>query len=141
MKIGIVILSRFNSSRLPGKALMKIGDKLVLEYIIERLLQVVDLDRIVIATSDQPSDNPIETFAQDKRIKCFRGSLNNVAERFYQAGESLNWDYAIRINGDNIFVDIQVLKEMIQITESGNYDFVSNVKKSHLPQRYECRDC
>lgn len=134
MKIGIVILSRFNSSRLPGKALMKIGDKKVLEFIIERLLQVVSQDQIVLATSDQSSDNPIEAFAKTKGVNCFRGSLDNVAERFYQAAKYQNWDYAIRINGDNIFLDTDVLDEMIKITKKGKYNFISNVKNRTFPK-------
>lgn len=133
MKIGIIILSRFSSNRLPGKALMKINGKTVLQYIVERLSAVVETDNIVIATSVEESDNHIETFAKNIGVRCYRGSLENVAERFYNA--KLNdWDYAIRINGDNIFLDTNVLKEMLSITEKGNYDFITNVKDRTFPK-------
>lgn len=113
---------------------MEIGEKKVLEYIIERLLQVLSLDEIVIATSNIDSDNPIAEFAEQKGISCFRGSLDHVAERFYLAGKSKNWDYAVRINGDNIFVDTGILKDMIHIANTNQYDLVSNVKGRTFPK-------
>jgi spore coat polysaccharide biosynthesis protein SpsF len=134
MKLGVVILSRFNSSRLPGKALLKIQNKAILEYIIERIIQVVPKADIVIATSEQPSDDAIAEFSKLNGINCFRGSLDNVADRFYQAASTLGWDYAVRINGDNIFVDTQVLADMVLIAKSGKYHFISNVKDRTFPK-------
>jgi spore coat polysaccharide biosynthesis protein SpsF len=132
--VGVVILCRLNSSRLPGKALTKINGKVVLEYILERCLQVFNKDEIVIATSDEYTDDLIEEFADKMEIKCFRGSLENVAERFYNAAEALDLDYAVRINGDNIFVDIPLLSEIKTLSNSGNYDFISNVKNRTYPK-------
>ncbi|MGV3629849.1 MAG: cytidylyltransferase domain-containing protein [Bacteroidota bacterium] len=134
MKTGIVILSRYSSSRLPGKALMQIENKPVLQYIIERALQVFDKEQIVIATSDLDSDQPICDFAAQQGIACYRGSLENVSERFYLAARSQGWDYGIRINGDNIFLDTQVLKEMLDILNSKPVSFVSNVKNRTFPK-------
>ncbi|MEL6942907.1 MAG: hypothetical protein AAFO82_09580, partial [Bacteroidota bacterium] len=133
-KIGAVILSRYSSRRLPGKALMEIEGKKVLEYIIERLLVVLEPSQLVLATSEEASDNPIADFAKKQGIQYFRGSLENVSDRFYQAAKAQNWDYAIRINGDNIFTDTQVLKEMITIAVKDEYDFVSNVKGRSFPK-------
>ncbi|MEN0047251.1 MAG: hypothetical protein AAF806_09350 [Bacteroidota bacterium] len=133
-KLGAVILARYSSRRLPGKALMGIEGKKVLEYIFERLLTVLDRSQLVLATSDEGSDDPIENFAIERGIKCFRGSLENVSERFYQAAKQQGWDYAIRINGDNIFTDTKVLRDMIAIVEKGQYDFVSNVKGRSFPK-------
>ncbi len=134
MKTGIVILSRYSSSRLPGKALMELEGKPVLLYIIERALQVVNKDQLVIATSDLDSDQPIADFAAKNGIACFRGSLENVSERFYLAGKSQGWDYAIRINGDNIFLDTKVLGEMLDIQRKQSVDFISNVKNRTFPK-------
>jgi spore coat polysaccharide biosynthesis protein SpsF len=134
MKVGAIILSRFSSSRLPGKALMTINGKSILQYIVERTAQVFDKKDIVLATSLDPSDDAIEAFAISAGIQCYRGSLANVAERFYNAGSGRGWDYAVRINGDNIFVDIPLLQEMKNIAETGQYDFVSNVKGRTYPK-------
>ncbi|MEQ8244420.1 hypothetical protein [Fulvivirga sp.] len=134
MKIGAVILSRYSSSRLPGKALMKIQGKAVLEYIVERLLLVFNKKDIVIATSQLESDNLIASFAESHGLNCFRGSLENVAERFFQAAQSLSFDYATRINGDNIFADVNVIRDMVKITQNNNYSFISNVKDRTFPK-------
>lgn len=133
-KVGAVILVRYNSSRLPGKALMDIAGKPVLLYIVERLLKVFADDQIVIATSVEDSDQPLVNFAAQKKIKCFRGSLDNVAERFYQAASSQNWDYAIRINGDNIFADISLIEKVKVLSENGAGCFISNVKNRTFPK-------
>jgi len=133
-KVGAVILSRFNSRRLPGKALIEIQGKPVLDYIIERLEQVLSTQDIVIATSAEKSDDPIAEFADKRSIKCFRGPLENVAGRFFEAGNSQNWDYAIRVNGDNIFADINLMKSMINRAKNENLDFISNVKHRTYPK-------
>ncbi len=132
--IGAVILSRFSSQRLPGKALMRIREKPVLQYIVEKLAVVFSRRQIVIATSDTHADNPIADFAEKVGVDCFRGSLENVADRFFQAAKSQGWAYATRINGDNIFVDSNVLHKMKQAAQSGKYDFISNVKGRTFPK-------
>lgn len=132
-KFGAIILSRYNSSRLPGKALMQIQGKEILQIIIERLAVVVPLENIVIATSLERTDDPIAEFASKRGYNCFRGSLQNVAERFFEAANQYNFEYAARINGDNVFVDTEVLAAMINQT-AFDYDFITNVHKRTYPK-------
>lgn len=113
---------------------MEINGKKVLSYILERLLEVVTADQIVIATSDSESDDAINSFALDSGVSCYRGSLENVAQRFYDAAHSQAWEYAVRINGDNLFVDIPTLSSMIEIAETGGFNFISNVKDRTFPK-------
>lgn len=134
MKIGAVILSRYNSKRLPGKALLELNGRTVIETIVERLHRVISPENIIVATSEEKTDQPIVDFAKHKNINYYRGSLQNVAERFYYAARSQNWDYAIRINGDNIFVDTDLLQEMIEATKTNKFDFISNVKERTYPK-------
>lgn len=134
MKVGVVVLSRYSSSRLPGKALMEINNKPILMFIIERLGQVFEKSHLIIATSTYESDNPIADFANAHGIDCYRGSLENVSERFLEAAEKKGFDYVIRINGDNIFLDIPTLKEMLDILSEKPVDFLSNVKDRTFPK-------
>lgn len=133
MKGGVVILCRYSSSRLPGKILKKIEGQSVLYHIYQRLSTVLTSDQLIVATSSEESDNPIDLFCQENGITCFRGSLSNVAERFFCAAQQAEWDYAIRINGDNLFIDVDTLMSMINTFESNNYDFVSNVPGRTFP--------
>lgn len=134
MKIGFIVICRYNSTRLPGKILKEIKGKAVIQYIIERLKEITDDDNIVIATSDQSSDDPIVNYCKNNSINYFRGSLNNVAERFLLCAEEFSFDYAVRVNGDNIFIDINSFKEMIEITKTNKHRFISNVKNRSFPK-------
>lgn len=133
MKTGVVILARLSSKRLPRKGLLLIEGKTILAFIVERLATVLSKDQIVVATSTNEDDDELGELASTLGVRCFRGSLDNVAERFYMAASSLDLDYGIRINGDNIFVDSDVLRNMIQKTVDGSYDFITNVTGRTFP--------
>ena len=134
MKIGVVVLVRLSSKRLPRKALRTIEAKEILLYIIERLNRVLDKSNIIIATSSDIEDDAIEKFARTHHLEVYRGSLNDVSQRFYDAAARAGFDFATRINGDNVFVDINLLTEMIHIAEKNEYDFISNVKNRTYPK-------
>lgn len=134
LKIGVIILCRYNSSRLPGKILREINRKPILEYIVEKIQTVLDRSEIVIATSNEVHDDPIEIYCNNNLINCYRGDLNNVAERFLQASLEYKFDYSIRINGDNIFIDSLCLKQLIEVARSNKYEFISNVKERTFPK-------
>ncbi len=131
---GIVLLARYNSRRLPGKALRLIQGKPTLDHVLARLELVVPRDQIILATSNEASDQPLAEYAQSRGLACYRGSLERVGERFFAAAEVLGFPYAARINGDNIFLDAEVLQTLLKETESGQYDFLSNVKGRTFPR-------
>jgi spore coat polysaccharide biosynthesis protein SpsF len=134
MKIGFVILCRYSSSRLPGKILMEIKGKPILDYIIERLLSVNSNLNVVIATSNEDSDHPIAQYCLTQEISYFRGSLENVAERFLQAAQAHDFDFVFRINGDNLFLDPDLIRLAIAHAETGQFDFISNVERRTFPK-------
>ncbi|MDN5199976.1 hypothetical protein QQ008_01355 [Fulvivirgaceae bacterium BMA10] len=133
MKIGIIILCRYSSSRLPGKILKKINGKTILERIVERLEKVSKAHQVIVATSDEQSDDAIEIFCHDNDIPVFRGDLDNVAKRFLDCALHHELDYAIRINGDNIFADPVIIDQMIEILDDRSYDLVTNVPERTFP--------
>jgi len=127
MKIGIIILCRYDSTRLPGKILKKISNTPILEIIINQLkLLGPDFD-IVIATSDNNSDDTIVETAERLSIPYYRGDLNNVSLRFLYAAQLYHFEKAFRINGDNLFVNRALIKQMALDMEENDYDFMSNV--------------
>lgn len=133
MKIGTIILCRYSSSRLPGKILRDIEGKTPLQYLYEKFSKHTHKDELLVATSTDPSDDIIEEFCKSHNYNCFRGSLNNVSLRFLEAAQSRNFDYAIRINGDALFLDMPTYLDMIELCKAGDYDFVSNVKGRSFP--------
>mgnify|MGYP006134390619 FL=1 len=134
MKIGIIILCRYDSSRLPGKILKRINGKPVLDYIIERLKLVDGNYQICIATSKYQSDVPLVNYCKQNGISFFRGNKRNVAKRFLDCSLKMKIDYAVRINGDNIFTDPSIITKMLNITRSNKWIFITNVLKRTFPE-------
>lgn len=123
MKMLAVVQARYSSTRLPGKVLKKIGDKVVLEMIMERLNQSRCIDEVVIATSNKNSDNVIEDFCKKYNFKIFRGSLDDVLERFYMVALKYKAENILRITGDCPFIDYGTIDEIIINHCEKQYDY------------------
>jgi sialic acid synthase SpsE/spore coat polysaccharide biosynthesis protein SpsF (cytidylyltransferase family) len=133
MKVGAIILARMTSSRLPGKGLKKINDREILGYIIDGLRKTHRITNIIIATSSELADDPLESFARIENVDCYRGSLDNVSERFLNAAKKSELDFAVRINGDNLFVNPSLVDNIVKKAIEGE-EFVSNVPGRTFPK-------
>lgn len=131
-KVGVIILCRYDSKRLYGKALKIINNRPILEWIYLFVSKCKKIDKICIATSDEKTDDIIEDFCNKKNISCYRGSKNDVAIRFLNCAKQFDLDYAIRINGDNLFVNIDVIMDMIN-SEYSEFDLLTNVPGRTFP--------
>lgn len=134
IKAGVVLLCRYTSSRLPGKIMMEVDGKPMIQIIVERISHVVPVSSICVATSEDPTDDIIQEWCKSRGITCFRGSLDNVSMRFMNAFSMMGWDYAARINGDNLFVEMNALKRLLDIAKENRYDFLCNTHKKTYPQ-------
>ena len=105
MRIEAIIQARMSSKRLPGKVLEQIQGKSVLQYLLERIGRCLGLQYTIVATSTDNSDDPIEEFCDDFGIECFRGSLENVAERFRDAAKKYKLDAFVRVCSDSPLLD------------------------------------
>lgn len=133
MKVGVALLCRHGSTRLPGKILRQIEGRSVLGHIVDRVRRGAGHADIVVATSMEPSDDPIAEYCRWSGVACFRGSLDDVAGRFLACAEANQWTHAARINGDNLFMDPDILRAMLAIAGTDAYDFVSNVPGRSFP--------
>lgn len=130
---GVVVLCRYDSSRYPGKILKNVHGRTVLDHICARLIDYFSVDQLVVATSSETSDDPIAIHCEEKGYKLFRGSKNNVAERFIQAAEFGGFDIAARVNGDNFFALPSLIDDSFSLLLSQSLDFVSNVPERTFP--------
>jgi len=130
----IIVQARLNSERLPGKVLKEIAGKPMLKWIIERLKNTKLKSQIIIATSDQRTDDLIDIFAKKEGISCFRGSLENVIDRFIKSCEKFNSPYFVRICGDSPLIDPKLIDRAISISKDNNFDIISNVEKRTFPK-------
>ena len=136
MKILAIIQARMDSSRLPGKVLMKIENKTILEHIIDSLKFSKLIDEIIVATSKNKHDDKIELLCNSLRIYCFRGSQNDVLRRYYDCAKFFKGDLILRITGDNPFVDPIIIDKIIQICKKSHCQYASNVLHQTFPLGY-----
>ena len=112
-KISIIIQVRCGSSRLPGKVMKPLSDKMVIEHVIERLNRCKNVNNIIIATTTNIEDDEIAEFCSKNDILFYRGSENNVLERYYQTALISNSDIILRITCDCPLVDPIIVDKMI----------------------------
>lgn len=133
MKLGIEIVCRYNSSRFKGKILHQINNKSVLLNIFNRIKRHLPDYEICVATSKNKTDDLIYEECILHGINIFRGDLLDVSGRLLACAKKFNWDYFVRINGDNIFVDVESLNEMINLTLEKRPNFITNVPSRTFP--------
>lgn len=126
-QIGIIIQARMGSTRLPGKILMKIGGKCLLEHILYRLTKLRYPALTVIATSDTPGDDVVERFCDSHAVACFRGSEPDVLDRYYQCARQYGFRHIVRLTGDNPFPDMEELDNLIDLHLSAGTDYANSL--------------
>ena len=134
--IGIIIQARMGSTRLPGKVLKPINNITLLEFLINRLKIIKEIDNIIIATTNLEEDNLIVDLCNRKKINFFRGSENNVFERYFKCSKKFNLDTVIRITADCPFTDPSLISRMLKLFFEEKIDYIANTappEKSKWP--------
>ena len=126
-KTGIIILSRLDSSRFPGKALKKILGEPLLGHVVNRMKCVRNSDDIIVATSKRSVDKPIVDYAKTIGVNIFQGDCNNVALRCYEAALEFNLTRFVRICGDSPLIDPHLTEKLIELHKQKNLDVATNV--------------
>lgn len=125
--VGLIIQARMSSSRFPGKVLAEISGKPMLEYSLVRLKKARTLSSIVVATSTDASDDPIEEFCAKRAIPVYRGSLTDVLDRYYQAAVHFGKnDVIARVTGDCPLIDPAVVDLCVDQFLAGDFDYLAN---------------
>lgn len=125
------------SARLPGKVLAKVGNHCILGLINERLKKSKELDKIIVATSINTADNKIINFCESNNIEYFRGSEDNVLERFYTAALKYQAQEIVRITADCPLVDPKLVDRAIRLFRETSVDYLSNVNPPTYPDGYD----
>jgi spore coat polysaccharide biosynthesis protein SpsF len=121
------------SKRLPGKCLADIQGKPMLQYLLERLERSRELDVIVVATSIEVCDDPIDAFCHSIGIPCFRGDLENVAKRFASTIQAYALEGFVRICGDSPLLDFALVDEAVAVFRRERPDIVTNCMTRSYP--------
>lgn len=128
-----ILQARVSSSRLPGKVLKPLLGVPMLLRQIERLKKSRKIDRLLVATSTEPSDDPIEKLCEENGIACYRGSLNDVLDRFYQAARGFDPEHVVRLTADCPLTDAKLIDDVIGFYLDGGFDYASNAIQATYP--------
>ena len=131
----IIIQSRLNSSRFPGKALYKINDVPLILRVYKQIRKSKHRNKVVVALSNAQSDDRLAFFLKEKKINFFRGSLNNVAKRLYDTSVQHKSKFFMRINGDSPLIKASIIDRAIELHKNNKkYDIITNVMPRSYPK-------
>ncbi|KNZ42658.1 cytidylyltransferase domain-containing protein [Acetobacterium bakii] len=124
-----IIQARTGSTRLPGKIFMEFSGKSNLFHVYNRVQKSKKIDNVIIATTDKKVDDAVFEFCVKEKINCYRGSEDDVLDRFYRCCKPLDLskkDIIVRITADCPLIDPVIIDEVIAFFEENQYDYVSN---------------
>ncbi len=130
----VIIQARFSSARLPGKVLRPLAGRPMLARLLDRLKLAKRVNQIMVATSTAADDDPISQFCAAERVHCFRGPLDDVAERLVQAAHGAGADAFVRINGDSPLISPAIVDVVIELYETQDVDLATNVQTRTFPK-------
>lgn len=130
-KVVAVIQARMSSSRLPGKALLMIGQTPSVLCVLGRVARANAVDELILATSSRREDLKLVKVVEDAGYLCFRGSLKNVLMRTFAAAEILGAKHVVRIPGDKILVDPKEITRVVCEHVSAGHDYTANFFTGH----------
>jgi spore coat polysaccharide biosynthesis protein SpsF len=132
MKTVAIIQARMGSTRLPGKVLMDICGKPMLERVVERTKRAKLIDRVIVATTDEKQDNPIASLCKKNKYPVYRGEHLDVLTRYYMAAAFVQADTIVRITADCPLIDPNVIDRMVGLFYKHKVDYATN----RLPEQW-----
>lgn len=119
-----IIQARMSSTRLPGKVLMPLAGKPMIWHIVQRAKQCQQVHAVVVATSQEASDDPLAEYCASEDITCYRGELDNVLSRFIGVLQAHPADYCVRITGDCPLICPEFIDFQLQAVDQYKVDSV-----------------
>lgn len=126
MKVVVITQARSGSTRLPNKVLKKIKGKTLLQIHVDRIKKARLVDDIYISTTTSKKDNVIEDLAKDFDVNYYRGSENDVLDRFYQTVKEIKPNFIVRLTSDCPLIDPELIDEVVKRAIDLNLDYYAN---------------
>lgn len=136
-----VLQARTSSSRFPGKVLKPLHGKPMILRQLERIERSTTIDRFLVATSDETSDDELARICADAGMEVFRGSLNNVLDRYYQAALLHQPQHVVRLTGDCPLIDPEIIDAIVTYHLDGAFDYTSNTIEPTFPDGLDVEVC
>lgn len=133
-----IIQARCGSTRFPNKVFAEICGHPLIWHVVNRLKFAKNISTIVLATTVNPLDDKLEMWATENGVKCFRGSENDVLNRYYEAAQTVSEEVIVRITADDPFKEPHIIDATIQKLNDENLDFVCNNNPPTFPEGLDC---
>ncbi len=130
---------RLTSSRLPGKAMLPLAGKPVIEHMIERHRKSKYTDEVVVATTTNKTDDPIAEFCKKISCPCWRGSEEDVLSRVTDAARSQKADIVVQGMADSPLVDFRIVDRLLEMLIDSETEYVSNEIEESFPVGFDAR--
>lgn len=124
MEFIVFLIVRTESTRLPKKALRKINEKPLIKILIDRINKIENIQKFVVCTTDQHSDDELVDFLQKNRIEVFRGDKSNILKRILNAAKKYGVKNLVVIEGDDIFCEPELIKETCFMLNRNEGDYI-----------------
>ena len=138
MKTNAIIQARCGSTRFPNKVFADINGKPLLWHVVDRLRYTKTIDDIVIATTTNKMDDQIELWATEEGVKCYRGSEDDVLNRYYSASVAFPSDAVVRVTADDPFKEPAVIDKVVNMLWEEKCDLVTNNFPPSFPEGLDC---
>ena len=138
MTVNAIIQARCGSTRFPSKVFADIDGKPLLWHVVNRLKYAKMIDDIIIATTVNPKDDKIEEWCKAESVKCFRGSEEDVLNRYYSAAVAFPSDVVVRVTADDPFKEPRVIDRVIRKLIDEKLDLVTNNFPPSFPEGLDC---
>lgn len=138
MKVNAIIQARCGSSRFPNKVFADINGKPLIWHSVNRLYATKKIDDVIIATTTNSKDDRIEQWCLENDVKCFRGSEDDVLNRYFCASVTYPSEVIVRITADDPFKEPSVIDKVISKLLNEDYDIVTNNLPPSFPEGFDC---
>ncbi len=132
-KASVIIQARMGATRLPNKVLLPLAGKPALEHLIRRCQHAQLVDRVIVAATTDPKDQAIEELVSGLEISVFRGAVNDVLDRYYQAAKLFDFQHIVRITADCPMIDSEVIDRVVGEYFEARVDYAANTLKETYP--------
>jgi spore coat polysaccharide biosynthesis protein SpsF len=126
MKVVAILQARMSSTRLPGKVLKTASGRTMLDRMVERVRKAATVDEVVVATTSDPSDDAIVRACHKCGVEVFRGSQQDVLDRYYQAARLYHAEVIVRLTGDCPLIDPLLINEVVTALIANKADLACN---------------
>ena len=132
--VKVIIQARTGSTRLPQKMILPFYEENgIFSLILKRLTSAINKEDIILATSTNVNNDVLENIAKNNGVNCFRGSENDVLQRFIDAANEFNAKKIIRVCADNPFLDLEFLNFLLDNFKKSDYDYMSFTTSKGIP--------